>query len=112
MRHKNPFVLLYGPADSEGRLAVTRDELIGQAEEEIRLAPMDFYHPREDFNGSLSVEVLDQRRVQAALRAYETWSSVSQYPPGYRRALEKVLQRLTELDGAELSAEVSIGQTG
>lgn len=108
MRHKNPHVLLFGPSDDDGQLSVLCDELIAQAEEEIRLAPMDFLH-LDEFDGNIAVTPLDAKRIQAALDAHATWSSVSPYPPGYRDALEEALQRIAVMGDGEISVNVSAG---
>ena len=76
MRHKNPHVLLFGPSDDDGQLSVLCDELIAQAEEEIRLAPMDFLH-LDEFDGNIAVTPLDAKRIRVlAVASPERWPNL------------------------------------
>lgn len=69
---KNDFNLLLGPADAQGRLVVTRQEILNQIQEIRDLFIMDYGGP-EAWNGRVNVAVLNRDDVSRALSAFDVW---------------------------------------
>jgi hypothetical protein len=94
MRRKNDFHSIHGPADGGGSLDITSDEIMLEAERNKALFLMDYGHPQLDWNGEIVLRPLSLKDLNAALEAYTMFSSVTQYPPGYKDRLEHSKQIL------------------
>jgi hypothetical protein len=71
-RRKNDFGVVLGPADREGRLVATRQEVLDQIDETRDFFPMD-YTGLADWDGTIRVSVMNRDDVSRTLSAFEMW---------------------------------------
>lgn len=69
---KNAFNLLLGPADTQGRLVATRQDILDQIQEIRDLFLMDYGGP-DAWDGTITVVVLNHDDVNRALSAFDLW---------------------------------------
>jgi hypothetical protein len=83
--HKNNFSVIAGPADTDGAIWVTREEILKSGEQDVTAFPMDYSHPEKDWTGSLLIEVMNSSGVDLARRAHELngsrWEATSLVEP-------------------------------
>jgi hypothetical protein len=106
---KNSFHLYFGPADDEGRLEVTREDLLEEPIKDVHLFPMDYAHPEGDWGGRIIVKPLGRGDVSRALDAHGEWSQAGvEYEAGYVEGLHELDERLRARAGVVLTADVEI----
>jgi hypothetical protein len=106
MARKNDFALGFGPSDQDGRVRISREDLLQEAEKERRFFIMDYGHPEEDFGGELVIKPLNRDDLAKATAAYEVYHDVTDYPPRHKDKLRDAAARLNQHGHCELSVEV------
>jgi hypothetical protein len=105
MRLKNPYRLLFGPADAGGVIRISSDELRAKARAEIDFFPMDYSSFPEAWTGAVEVDVLDVNGVHRVRSAMDLWGDAF-YPPDFNRVLTEYEENLHQLDLSLLHASV------
>lgn len=103
---KNDFGLGFGPTDVQGQLAITRDDLLREAEKDKRFFIMDYGDPEADFSGELVVSPLNSDALERAVEAYHLYKEVWPYPPSYLEQIQQAQRMLELLRPSKLSVEV------
>jgi hypothetical protein len=104
---KNSFGHLWGPANTQGVLTITGDELLESAVRIRNLFLPDYVHPGpETLSGELSIEPLTIQDLDRALAAYELFGPAF-YPAGYEKAVRAFRKRAAALPAkSEVAVEV------
>jgi hypothetical protein len=112
MARKNDFSLGFGPSDIAGRLNISREDLLLEAEKERRLFVMDYGHPERDFGGELSIQPLNREALARAIAAYELYHDETEFPAGYVDMLREASTNLDRNGHRQLSVEVEFADPG
>lgn len=102
---KQPFGLQFGPADEAGRIAITRDDLLAQADQLRRDLIMDYSHPEDDWTGVIRVRPATAEDLRQALRALDIWYDAASLPRDRQRALQRSIDFLALKPGALLTLD-------
>ena len=94
---RNDFPLIFGPTNQNGHITVTREELIGQAMDEKKVAQMDFGDPEYDFTGDIEITPLGLQDIDNALGAYRLFRKAGGYPRNWIRLLKIAKKSLDKL---------------
>lgn len=103
--YKNPFNLLFGPTNSLGEIAITRAQVLAEAEKNRRMFLMDYGHPEEDWTGHIEIEPMNVEDVQKALQAHELFKGAFKYPEDFQQKLLDYLEGLKQVIGERLDLE-------
>jgi hypothetical protein len=107
---KNGFRSFHGPSTPDGRILVTRDALLREAERTLSLGLMDHGNPEADGSGELFVIPADRDDIARALEGYERTRKFTGFPPGYSEALAQTAETLRRLGSVRIDAAVkSVG---
>ncbi len=101
---KNDFSSIWGPADRDGNLTIRRSQLIEEGEKDKSLFIVDYGHPESDFNGRITLKVMNEESIKRAQSAFEQFSKSHQYPAGYELRLKNGLERCPEKPKIEVTA--------
>jgi hypothetical protein len=104
---KNPYTIVYGPTDQQGRATLSYEDIKRQADSQQDLALMDFDPIERAFSGTITVKLMTYDDVQNAIRAYDMFKSVGWYPAHYREFLEAAKGVLRSIDSGAVHIEVS-----
>lgn len=107
MRVKNNFYFLFGPSDSEGRIQVSREQLLQEEKKALSFALMDYRGLEGWATGRVFVRTLNRDGIDAALKAYDKFSPSYRYPDDYRTNLEATSRLLAEDPPRLLRVEVT-----
>jgi hypothetical protein len=111
MDRKNPYHLIFGPADGSGYLKLTRADLVEAARKVIDGFPMDYVSLTATWAGSLSVTPVGRTAIGRLREASKLWDSF--YPPKFAGQLDELEEELTTVaDGAPVEAHVTIKPAG
>ena len=77
--------------NSEGRVEVTKDELLKEFDRTANFFQMDYANARGGFTGTIETQVLNKEEIEAAIHAYERFEKHLDYPPEYLSNLRKAL---------------------
>lgn len=105
MHAKNPYHLMFGPADERGVMEVTDAELIAEARTEQTLALMDYAAFPEEWTGEIWVEIIDLARLERVREAIGIYGAVN-YQPGIETRLSEYEVRLREVSDSTLSVSL------
>lgn len=111
MSRKNPFDLLFGPSGDEGKIAITRSEVLEEARKSMELFVTDYADLETYWTGKLRATPLNRKAVASALSAYSLFR-LFKYPPGYEQALKAADAALARIPNAKLHAVVHCETTG
>jgi hypothetical protein len=103
---KNPYNLVFGPSDEQGRIVVTRDQIIGEAKKSLDLFLMDYGDLETEWTGKLRVTPMNRESIERALSAVRLFRRVHKYPPGFEEALRAAAAVLAQMSEAGVSATV------
>jgi hypothetical protein len=103
---KNDFALGFGPANEEGALRISRDDLLREAEKDRQLFIMDYGNPEEDFAGEILVKPLNREELERAAAVHDKYQQVTRYPARYAEQIREARATLDRLSAGELSVEV------
>lgn len=104
---KSPFDFVFGPSDTEGKIEISRDQIILEARKTIDLFPMDYWNIESDWTGVLRVTPMNRESITRALSAVRLYRS-HDYRPGYQASLKAADGILAEKSGTELTATVAL----
>jgi hypothetical protein len=103
---KNPYDLVFGPSDEQGRIVVMRDQIIGEARKTLELFLMDYGDLETEWTGKLRVTPMNRESIERALSALRLFGRVHEYPPGYEESLKAADALLAQRGEADLIATV------
>jgi hypothetical protein len=110
---KNDFSSAFGPTDATGTIAVTRSELLREAERDRQFFIMDYGHPELDYAGVIYVTPMNREALGRAVQAYHQFQAHTQYPPLYAERLQEARRTLEGLAPAVLHLDLTVeGGTG
>lgn len=102
---KNPFNLAFGPSDEQGKVIVSRDQILLEARKTIDLFPMDHWNIEFDWTGALQATPRNRESLSRALSAIRLFRSYD-YPPGYEEALRTADATLIQIGNGEMTVKV------
>lgn len=112
MKQKNSFSVVVF-IDNEGKVEIDGSELLRMFNNEQSAFPMDYVDPSTGFSGHITANILGQPGIQEALRAYQLYKTVLDYPPGYESALVNAKdQTIPESDCTVTIEQADLQQTG
>ena len=109
MREKNDYHHLPGLTDAEGKISVKSSGIEADIEAALALFPSDYGAvggANSAFDGVLSVHAMNVSEVEAALRAYDLFHTVSPYPKDHRANLEAGYLQLLALAPRRIDVEI------
>ncbi len=102
---RNPFDFVFGPSDAQGKIEVSRDQILSEARKTIDLFPMDHWNIEVDWTGVLRATPMNRESLGRALSAVRLFGSHN-YASGYEESLRAADAILAEKDKAEMAATV------
>jgi hypothetical protein len=109
---KNDFVLLFGPTGVDGKLVISRDEMIREALREQELFIMDYGDPEIHFSGVVLVAVFGKDAIKKAIDVYPDFKDAFEFPPGYLDRLHRAQEILENLADQKISVDVRYAEAG
>lgn len=112
-RQKNPFTIIVGPADADGVLRVTREQLETSIRRQANLFVMD-YTGLNDLTGQISFRPMNEAALDAALKAYALYQpyaakrGLTLYADGYAEALMAAKRHIAQLRPQKISARAEL----
>ena len=100
---KNPYQLVFGPSNEQGKIEVSRDQILSEARKTADLFPMDHWNIEVDWSGVLQVTPMNREslgRALSAMRLFHTYD----YGEGYEESLRAADAILGQRSGAEMIA--------
>jgi hypothetical protein len=98
MRQKNSFRFPLGPADSNGHLRITADDLAARARRINDLFPMDYVGLKAAWTGEVILKAVGRGGVRRLRQAHKTWSHTGVYAPDFRSQLDRLERALAAID--------------
>jgi len=105
MRRKNHFAVPAGPSDGFGVVMVTHADIEHWVNWQRNTFIMD-YTGLPDATGDIEVFVMNREALAGALKAYDLYRSISDFPPEYPDQLEEAKRILDGLAPVDLTVEV------
>lgn len=102
---KSPFDFVFDPSDAQGKIEVSRDQILLEARKTIDLFPMDHWNIEADWNGVLRVTPMNREALARALSAIRLFRSYDS-PPGYEEALRTADAILARTSKGEMTVTV------
>jgi hypothetical protein len=106
---KNPFHSFNGPADSQGVVVVTGDDLVSWSAAQANFALIGYVSPERGLDGSIVGEAVNLNDIDRALEAFDLFSDHVPYPPGYAESLTSLAVRLRQSSAGVLEVKVLSG---
>ena len=91
MNDKTDFVSFHGPADDEGRVVVTGEDILQWTKRNRAFAPNDYLDPEEDWAGTLTLTPLTPEAARAAIKFYKMFEDKLDYPETFSRDLRTMI---------------------
>lgn len=91
MSDKTDFVSFHGPADAEGRVSVTGDDILQWTRRNRAFAPGDYLDPEEDWAGSLTLTPLTPEAARAAIKFFKMFEERLDYPETFSQDLRTMI---------------------
>jgi hypothetical protein len=101
---KNPYWFLFGPTSRDGSLVISSDEIVDEADDQLRAAMMDYCPIEEAFAGGISARVADAACLEGAISHIGVLGEKT-YPAGHRARLEEAVRRMEAKGIPHLDAE-------
>lgn len=108
---KNPYNLVFGPSDKQGKVEVSRHQIIAEAKKTMELFPMDHWNIDVDWTGVLCVTPMNREALARALSAFRLFRGNYDYSPGYEELLRAADAILARRSKAEMTATVQCDAT-
>lgn len=105
---KNSYNLLFGPSDERGKIEVSRDQILYEAQKTANLFLMDYGGIEIEWTGILGVTPMNRQALAGALAAYKLFKSSYEYAPGYEEALKAAEAFLSQEGDVEMNATFQI----
>jgi hypothetical protein len=105
---KNDFWSTFGPTDSEGSVAFSRDDLLRRGDQDRTLFLMDYGHPEIDYTGHMEVHPMGREALRRAIDAYHQFQQVVSFPPRYAEQLQEARLALDEIAPARLEVGLNV----
>jgi hypothetical protein len=102
---RNPYELAFGPSDEQGKIEVSRDQILSEARKEMELLLMDYWNIEVDWTGALRTTPMNREslaRARSATRVFRCYD----YGPGYEGSLRAADAILARRDKTEMTATV------
>lgn len=105
---KNDFYFRFGPTDDNGRVVITRDEMIAQAKRDQELFIMDYGDPEIHSAGELVISIFEREQLKRAIEVYPDFKDVVAFPSNYLNQLQRAQEILANLVGKTISVDVTL----
>ncbi|HYH49703.1 MAG TPA: hypothetical protein VEG38_09155 [Acidimicrobiia bacterium] len=97
MNDKTDFVSFHGPADDDGRVLVTGDDILQWTKRNRAFAPNDYLDPETDWAGTLTLTPLTQEAARAAIKFFKMFEDKLDYPETFARDLRTMITTVEPL---------------
>ena len=84
---KNDYSFVFGPTSDDGSAEISGQQIRSEAEQDLRLAMMDFEPLDTVFTGTVFIRCMSQEDIAQAVRAFELYKNVSNFPTNYEEIL-------------------------
>ena len=91
MTDKTDFVSFHGPADEEGLVAVTAEDVLEWTKRNRAFAPNDYLDPEQDWAGTLTLAPLTPEAARAAIKFYKMFQDRLDYPETFAQDLRAMI---------------------
>ena len=102
---KNPHNMLFGPSGPDGKISISRTQLLAEAKKTMDLFLMDYVGIEAAWTGTLVVTPLNREAISRARSAFQRFASYN-YPANYKETLDAADAALAQAPSAKLSAIV------
>jgi hypothetical protein len=99
MSEKNDFVSFHGPADDDGIVEVTADDILDWAKRNREFAPGDYLDPETGWTGSLTLTPLVPETARAATKFHAMFRDRLNYPETFTKDLRALIETLKPHEG-------------
>jgi hypothetical protein len=109
MNVRNHYNIVIGLTEQDGSRLVDRTTLEREADASRNLSPSDYWPvagPEPEFGGEIEVGAMSIPEVEAALRAYDVYHTVANYPSNYRADLEAGYRTVSALSPRQITTAV------
>ena len=105
---KNNFNLLFGPTDDQGRVVITRAEMIKEARRDQELFITDYGDPETHFAGELVISIFGREKLKSAIDVYPGFKDTVEFPADYLNQLKRAQAILEQLAGKEILLNIAL----
>jgi len=91
MNDKTDFVSFHGPADDDGRVIVTGDDILQWTKRNRAFAPNDYLDPEHDWAGRITLAPLTPEAARAAIKFYKMFQEKLDYPETFSQDLRTMI---------------------
>jgi hypothetical protein len=91
MNDKTDFVSFHGPADEEGRVVVTGDDILTWTRRNRAFAPNDYLDPEQDWAGRITLAPLTREAARAAIKFHKMFEDKLDYPETFSKDLRTMI---------------------
>lgn len=102
VKRKNAYSIVFGPTNSSGMAEVTKEFILGDAQEQLEFAMMDYEPLEGSFTGEIAVSIMHANEIKNALKAYTSYHEFYSYPANYEYNLQLSLKLLEKINPANL----------
>lgn len=106
VQRKNSFFVWSAPSASDGRVPLTKGELIEKANRERHFCPMDYGDPEGDFGGVLTASVVTGDEFDRAMSVHDVFKVGYPFPANYLEGLTAARARMHEIANARLRPSI------
>jgi len=107
MLRKNNFGVIFGPSDSCGKVSIQKQTILDKMYGDRKLFPMD-YDGLPYFSGDLILEPMGRQEIESAIKAYDIFKSVNQYPSDYLDRLEAAWKTIYQASFRRLEVKIDV----
>lgn len=94
MNDKTDFMSFHGPANEQGLVVVTGDDILRWTERNRAFAPNDYLDPETDWAGTLTLTPLTPEAARAAIKFYKMFQEQLDYPETFSKDLRTLITTL------------------
>jgi hypothetical protein len=103
MTGKTDFVSFHGPADDDGTVLVTAEDILGWAKRNRDFAPGDYLDPEADRTGALTLSPLTTEAARAATKFAAMFRDRLNYPETFGQDLRALIATLKPHEGQDMT---------
>lgn len=91
MNDKTDFVSFHGPADDQGRVVITGEEILRWTKRNRAFAPNDYLDPEQEWSGTITLTPLTPDAARAAIKFYKMFQEQLDYPETFSKDLRAMI---------------------
>ena len=104
--YKNNFNSIIGPSDSNGNIYISRENILSNANEDVKNFMMDYGNPLNCITGNYTITPMSISELNKAKAAFKSFNEFFQYPTGYINTIKNAISLLSNSSFLELKVKV------